>query len=123
MLPRLRHVVGKLHAQKVVHIGAERLFDAQSHFRRQRSLAVQKIGERGSPTFKISAAFHTLKSRASIISVLISSPGWGGFFMGIFLMVVVQVKIAGGVRLFVVAENQPPVSRNGQAPESFQVRP
>ena len=47
MLPRLRHVVSKLHSQKVVHVGAERLFDAQGHFRRQRGLAVQKIGQRG----------------------------------------------------------------------------
>jgi hypothetical protein len=36
-------------------------------------------------------------------------------------MVVDQVNIAGSVRLFVVAENQPPVSGDGQAPESFQV--
>src|ERR1700680_4702255 len=57
-------------------------------------------------TFKISAAFDTLMPRASMISVLIRSPGWGGFFMGIasLLMVVDQVNIAGGVRLFVVAE-------------------
>src|SRR6202521_3869213 len=74
-------------------------------------------------TFKISAAFDTLRPRASTISVLIRSPGWGGFFMGIarLLMVVDQVNIASGVRLFVVAENQPPVSGDGQAPKSFQV--
>ncbi len=36
-------------------------------------------------------------------------------------MVVDQVNIAGGVRLFVIAENQTPVSGYGQAPESFQV--
>src|SRR5438874_6432069 len=74
-------------------------------------------------TFKISAAFDTLRPRASMTSVLIRSPGWGGFFMGIagLLMVVDQVHIAGGVRLFVVAENQPPVPGNGEAPESFQV--
>src|ERR1700719_2668819 len=69
-------------------------------------------------TFRISAAFDTLRPRASTISVLIRSPGWGGFFMGIpdLLMVVDQVNIAGGVRLFVVAENQPPVSCDSQAP-------
>src|SRR5207245_11115748 len=74
-------------------------------------------------TFKISAAFDTLRPRASMISVLIRSPGWGGFFMGIagLLMVVDQVNIAGGVRLFVVAENQPPVSGDSQAPKSFQI--
>src|SRR6266852_5733194 len=74
-------------------------------------------------TLKISAAFDTLRPRASTISVLIRSPGWGGFFMGIagLLMVVDQVNIAGGVRRFVVAEYQPPVSADSQAPGSFQV--
>src|ERR1022692_3071505 len=67
-------------------------------------------------TFRISAAFDTLRPRASMISVLIRSPGWGGFFVGIagLLMVVDQVNIAGGVRLFVVAEKQPPVSGDSQ---------
>ena len=34
------------------HVRAERLFDAQGHFRRQRGLAVQKIGERGAAHFQ-----------------------------------------------------------------------
>src|SRR5438105_1372997 len=74
-------------------------------------------------TFKISAAFDTLRSSASMISVLIRSPGWGGFFMGIscLLMVVQQVDVVGGIRPLVVEEYQPPVSGDGQAPESFQV--
>src|ERR1700726_1066596 len=69
-------------------------------------------------TFKISAVFDTLRPRASTISVFIRSPGWGGFFMDIagLLMVIEQVNIAGGVRLFVVTENQPPVARDSQAP-------
>jgi hypothetical protein len=43
--------------------------------------------------------------------------------MGIarLLMIVDRVNIAGGVRLFVVAENQPPVSGDSQAPESVQI--
>src|SRR5271157_734982 len=74
-------------------------------------------------TFRISAAFDTLRPRASMISVLIRSPGWGGFFMGIrvLLMVVDQVNLAGSIRLFVVAENQTPVPGDGQAPESRHV--
>src|ERR1035437_3684300 len=32
-------------------------------------------------TFKTPAAFDTLRPRASMISVLIRSPGWGGFVM------------------------------------------
>jgi hypothetical protein len=37
-------------------------------------------------------------------------------------MVVDHVNIAGGVRLFVVAENQPAVSGDSQAPKSFRLR-
>ena len=47
MLSRFRHVIGELHPEKVIHIRAERLFDAQRHFRCQRGLAVQQVGERG----------------------------------------------------------------------------
>src|SRR5580704_3443272 len=74
-------------------------------------------------TFKISAAFDTLSPSASTISVLIMSPGWGGFFMGIagLLMVVDQINVLGAFHLFIVTENQTPVSRYGQAPKSLQV--
>src|SRR5271165_2242213 len=84
-------------------------------FRRSESVARR--------TFRTSAAFDTLSPRASMISVLIRSPGWGGFFIGIanLLMVVNQVNIAGGVRLFLVPEDQTPVSGDRQAPELFQV--
>jgi hypothetical protein len=37
------------------------------------------------------------------------------------LMVIDQVNIAGGIRLFGVAKNQPSVSGHSQAPQSFQV--
>src|SRR5437879_3298280 len=48
-------------------------------------------------TFRISDAFDTVRPRASMISVLIKSPGWGGLFMGIscLLMVVDQVNVDG----------------------------
>jgi hypothetical protein len=36
----------------VIHVRTERLFDAQGHFRSQRGLAVQKIGERRAAYFK-----------------------------------------------------------------------
>jgi len=36
-------------------------------------------------------------------------------------MVVDQVNLAGGIRFFVVAENQSPVSGYGQTPESLQI--
>jgi len=63
-MPRFRQVVGELHAQQqVVHVRTKRLFDAPGHFRRERSLAVEEVGERG--------------------AVLIRSPGWGGVFIGI----------------------------------------
>src|ERR1035437_3907870 len=74
-------------------------------------------------TFRISAAFDTLRPRASMISVLIRSPGWGGFFMGMqgLLVIIDQVNVAGHVRLFAVSENQAPVTGDGQAPESLHV--
>jgi hypothetical protein len=50
-------------------------FSMQGHVRRQRGLAVQKIGERGAAHFQMSAAFDTLRLKASMTSVLISSPG------------------------------------------------
>jgi len=52
MMPRLRHVIGELHAEKVVHVGTERLLDAQCHFRCQRGLGVEKVGERGAAHFQ-----------------------------------------------------------------------
>src|ERR1039457_5891443 len=52
MLSRYRHVVSELHAEKVVHIGTEGLFDAQGHFRRERRLAVEEVGERGAAHFQ-----------------------------------------------------------------------
>ena len=47
-----------------------------------------------------------------MISVLIQSPGWGGFFMGIqgLLMVVEPVDVFEGVCGFVEVENQAPES-------------
>ena len=52
VLSCLRHVIGELHPEKVIHVRAERLFDAQGHFLSQRGLAVQKIGERRAAYFK-----------------------------------------------------------------------
>src|SRR5258708_38327554 len=64
-------------------------------------------------TFKISAAFDTLRPRAWMISVLIKSPGWGGFFMGISASVVVvdQDNIPGDERTIDVRANHAPVTR------------
>src|ERR1035441_4232751 len=55
-------------------------------------------------TCKISAAFDKLRPRASMTSVLIRLPGWGGFFMGISAssVVVDQVNIAGCFGIFVL---------------------
>jgi hypothetical protein len=36
-------------------------------------------------------------------------------------MVIDQVNVAGGVRLFVAPENQPPITGDSQAPEPFLV--
>lgn len=42
MLPRFGNVVGELHPEEVVHIRAERLFDAERHFRGQGGFAVER---------------------------------------------------------------------------------
>src|SRR5262249_20304962 len=77
--------------------GPNALFDAQGHFRRQRGLAVQKVGKRGAAHFQNLRRLRYVEAEASMTPVLIRSPGWGGFFMGIagLLMVVDQVNIAG----------------------------
>jgi hypothetical protein len=76
-----RHIIGELHPEKVVHVRTEGLFDAQSHFRRA-ALPCRRSESVAWRTFKISA-FDTVRPRASMTSVLIRSPGWGGLFMGI----------------------------------------
>jgi hypothetical protein len=81
VFPRFRHVMGELHAEKMIHVGAEGLFDAQGYLRSQRGLAMQKVGELARRTCRICAAFETHRPRASMTSVLIRSPGWSGFFI------------------------------------------
>jgi hypothetical protein len=46
LLTCFRLVISELHPQKVIHVWAERLSDPQRHFRRQRSIIVQKVGKR-----------------------------------------------------------------------------
>jgi len=83
VLPRLCYVVGKLHAEKVIHIRAERFFDAQRHLRRQRSLAVQKVGERSAAHFQnLRRPRHAEAERFDDFG-FDQVAGWGGFFMGI----------------------------------------
>ena len=74
-------MVGELHADEVIHVRAESFFGTQSHFRRQRRLAMKKIGERSAAHFQNLRRFDTVRPSASMTSVL--SPGWDGFFMGI----------------------------------------
>jgi len=102
---RFRHVIGELHPEKVIHVRAERLFDAQGHFRRQRGLAVQKIGERSAAHFQNLSRLRHGEAESFDDSVLIRSPGWADSSWAFGLLVVVdQVNIAGGVCLFVVVE-------------------
>ena len=42
-------VVGKLHLKHVVHLEAERLLDAEGHFRRKRILARETVGDFAAP--------------------------------------------------------------------------
>ena len=41
MFPRFRRVTGKRHTEKAIHVRAERLYDAQGHFRGQSCFAVR----------------------------------------------------------------------------------
>ena len=52
MLSRLRHIVGKLHAQQVVHVRTERQFYSQGHLWCQRRFAVKKIEKSGPADFQ-----------------------------------------------------------------------
>ena len=115
---RFRHVVGELHSEEVIHVRAEGLFDTQGHFRRQRSLTVQKVGERGATHLQNlrrlrhaeTEGFNDLRSN--------QVARMGRFLHGHcgLLVVIDQINVAGRVHLFVEAENKPPVSRDCQAP-------
>jgi len=83
LCPRFRHVVGELHAQKMVHVRAKCLLDAQGHFRRESGLAAEKVGERGAAHLQNLSRLRHVESESLDDFVLIRSPGWGGFFMGI----------------------------------------
>ena len=70
-----RHVVGELHAEKVVHVRAERLFDAQGHFRRQHGLSAQEVGQRGAAHFQnIRCLRHVDAARAGRVALPIGLP-------------------------------------------------
>src|SRR5579864_7262394 len=122
MPPRLRHIVRKLHAEKVVHVRAERLFYAQGHLRRERGLAVEKVREGSSANLQNLRRLRDVEAEGldDLGSDQVARMGRVLHGHCGLLVVVDQVHIAGGVRLFVVAENQAPVSSDGQAPESFQ---
>src|SRR6266853_1786310 len=51
-LPHGIAVVPSLHPQQRVHVDTERLFDPQGHFRRERGVAVQQVGQRRAPHFE-----------------------------------------------------------------------
>lgn len=45
MLSHFRDVVGELHAEELVHIGSERLFNTDRHSRREVGFAVERVGK------------------------------------------------------------------------------
>jgi hypothetical protein len=112
VLSCFRHVIGELHPEEVIHVRAERLFDAQSHFRSQRGLAVQKIGERRAAYFQYLRRLRHAEAESFDDFSSYQVARMGRVLHGPFglLVVVDQVNIAGGVGRFVVAEKQPPVA-------------
>ena len=79
---RLRDVISKLHAKQVVHGGAECFFNAQGHVGGERGLAVEEVGERGAADFENFGRLFYGQAQLLDDLVLMRSPGWGGFFMG-----------------------------------------
>jgi len=106
VLPRLRHVVGELHAQKVVMSGPNAFSMRRGHLRRQRGLAVKKVGERGAAHFQNLRCLRHVEAEGFDDLGLDQVARMGGFFMSIagLLMVIDQIDIAGGVRRFVEAK-------------------
>jgi hypothetical protein len=80
---RLGEIEGKLHPHQMVHLGAERLFDPESHFGRQSRPLVQQVRERLPRDASTDAASVTDRPRGSTISRRIKPPRWGGVFIGI----------------------------------------
>ena len=98
---RFRHVVGELHPEEVIHVWAKRLFDAQGHFRRQRGLAVQKVGQRGAAYFQNlrRPGHREAKGFDDFGSYQFARVGrilHGHFGLSV---VIDQINIAGGIRL------------------------
>src|SRR5216683_8032006 len=118
VLPRFRHVVGELHPEKVIHVRAERLFDAQGHFRRQRGLAVQKVGKRGAAYFQNLRRLRYVEAEGLDDFGFYQVARMGRVLHGHFGLLSGSRSgqyrwRCSSVRL---AENQPPVSSDSQAP-------
>jgi hypothetical protein len=78
---------------------------------------VQKVGERGAAYFQNLRRLRHGEAKGFDDFGSYQVARMGRVLHGHFgsLVIVDQINIAGGVHLFVVAENQPPVSRDSQA--------
>jgi hypothetical protein len=81
-LARLGNVVRRLHTHQRIHLYSKGFFDTERMSPDRSALPLSKLDNVGRETRNAIAAAVTVKSAASIISVRMKSPGWGGFFMG-----------------------------------------
>jgi hypothetical protein len=112
VFPRFRHVMGELHAEKMIHVGAEGLFDAQGYLRSQRGLAMQKVGERSATHMQNLRRLRDAQAESFDDFSSYPITRMERILHRALLMVIDHVDIASGVGLFVLPKDQPPVSGN-----------
>jgi len=111
-------VVGELHAEQVVHGGAEGEFDAEGHFGGEGGFAVEEVGERGSADLEDGGGLGDGETEGFDDFGADEVTGVGRVFHGhgLLLVVVDQVDVSGFVFRAGVAEDEPPVAGHAQAP-------
>src|SRR5580658_5684715 len=88
------------------------------------ALPLRRLDKVGRETRSARAAAVTVSPAASTISVLIKSPGWGGFFIGMACLhsssvIIFQVHIEDFALGLIKAKSQAPVCRYAKAPRSL----
>jgi hypothetical protein len=92
-LAGLSDVVGSLHPHKRIHFDAKR-FSIRSAISPERSaLPLSKLESAGLETRRTVAAAVTDRPAGSMISVRTKSPGWGGFFIGMVVLLLLSLVI------------------------------
>src|ERR1700691_2812777 len=110
-----------------VSILTPKAFSMRSAISPERSaLPLSRLDNAGRETRSAAAAAVTVRPAGSIISVRMKSPGWGGFFIGMFfaptsLVIVFQIHITDLVLYSIDTKCQTPVASHAQTPSSLAV--